>query len=46
MSKVKFTPEQQEECNQLNRRTEFKVTSTTYGMFDKKGQLIESPARN
>ena len=41
-----FTPEQQEECNQLNRRTEFKVTSTTYGMFDKKGQLIESPARN
>ena len=41
-----FTPEEQEICNQLNRRTEFKVTSTTYGMFDKDGRLIESPARN
>lgn len=41
-----FTPEQQEECNQLNRRTEFKVTTTTYGMFDKQGNLIESPAHN
>ena len=41
-----FTPEQQQECNQLNRRTEFKVTTTTYGMFDKQGNLIESPAHN
>ena len=29
--------EQQEICNQLNRRTEFTVLRTTYGMFDKKG---------
>ena len=28
--------EQQEICNQLNRRTEFIVLRTTYGMFDKK----------
>ena len=28
-------PEQQEQCNQLNRRTEFKVLRTTYGMFNK-----------
>ena len=28
--------EQQETCNQLNRRTEFIVLRTTYGMFDKK----------
>ena len=27
--------EQQEQCNQLNRRTEFKVLRTTYGLFDK-----------
>jgi outer membrane protein OmpA-like peptidoglycan-associated protein len=27
--------EQQELCNQLNRRTEFKVLRTTYGLFDK-----------
>ncbi len=27
--------EQQEVCNALNRRTEFKVLRTTYGMFDK-----------
>ena len=26
-------PEQQEICNQLNRRTEFRVLRTTYGMF-------------
>ena len=32
-------PEQQEQCNQLNRRTEFLVLRTTYGMFDEKGQL-------
>ncbi len=35
-----LTPEQQEICNQLNRRTEFRVTNTTYGMFDTNGQLI------
>ena len=34
---IKALPEeQQEECNQLNRRTEFIVLRTTYGMFDKK----------
>lgn len=31
--------EKQEICNQLNRRTEFTVLRTTYGMFDEKGQL-------
>ena len=36
--------EQQEPCNQLNRRTEFRVLQTTYGMFDKAGRLIQSPA--
>lgn len=41
-----LTPEEQDICNQLNRRTEFKVTSTTYGMFDQEGRLIESPSRN
>lgn len=35
-----LTPEQQGICNQLNRRTEFRVTNTTYGMFDANGQLI------
>lgn len=35
-----LTLEQQEICNQLNRRTEFRVTNTTYGMFDANGQLI------
>ena len=34
---------EQEECNQLNRRTEFTVLRTTYGMFDEKGQLKELP---
>ena len=29
----------QEICNQLNRRTEFIVLRTTYGMFDKDGKL-------
>ena len=27
--------EQQEQCNQLNRRTEFRVLRTTYGLFSK-----------
>ena len=31
--------EQQEQCNQMNRRTEFIVLRTTYGMFDEQGQL-------
>ena len=35
--------EQQEPCNQLNRRTEFRVLQTTYGMFDKAGRLIQTP---
>ena len=35
--------EQQEQCHQMNRRTEFKVLRTTYGMFDKVGRLIQSP---
>ena len=36
--------EQQEQCHQMNRRTEFRVLRTTYGMFDKAGKLIQSPA--
>ena len=36
-------PEQQETCNQLNRRTEFIVLRTTYGMFDEKGRLKNPP---
>ena len=36
--------EQQELCHQLNRRTEFIVLRTTYGMFDKAGRLIQKPA--
>lgn len=36
--------EQQEDCNQLNRRTEFRVLQTTYGMFDKAGRLIQMPS--
>ena len=35
----KLDKEQQEICNQLNRRTEFSVLRTTYGMFDKDGKL-------
>ena len=33
----------QEICNQLNRRTEFVVLRTTYGMFDENGQLKKQP---
>ena len=48
-SKPKFTddvisalPEdEQEQYHQMNRRTEFKVLRTTYGMFDKAGRLIQ-----
>ena len=39
----KLNGEQQEICNQLNRRTEFIVLRTTYGMFDEKGQLKNPP---
>lgn len=35
----KLDKEKQEICNQLNRRTEFVVLRTTYGMFDEKGNL-------
>ncbi len=35
--------DKQEICNQLNRRTEFQVLRTTYGMFDKNGQLKNRP---
>lgn len=36
-------PKQQEICNQLNRRTEFSVLRTTYGLFDKNGNLKQLP---
>ena len=43
---TKLPEEQQETCNQLNRRTEFIVLRTTYGLFDKEGRIIQklSPA--
>ena len=40
---AKLPEEQQEQCNQLNRRTEFTVLRTTYGMFDTEGKLIQKP---
>ena len=36
-------PKRQEICNQLNRRTEFSVLRTTYGLFDKSGKLKQLP---
>lgn len=44
---AKLTPEQQEICNALNRRTEFRVLRTTYGLFDAQGNLKSDalPAR-
>jgi len=39
----KLDEEKQEICNQLNRRTEFIVLRTTYGMFDEKGNLKNVP---
>lgn len=36
---LRLTPEQQEQCNALNRRTEFRVLRTTYGLFDSTGRL-------
>jgi peptidoglycan-associated lipoprotein len=41
----KHTKEQQEICNQLNRRTEFIVLRTTYNMFDKNGKLKNPPKK-
>ena len=35
--------QQQEACNQINRRTEFVVLRTTYGMFDDEGRLKNPP---
>lgn len=35
--------EQQEVCNALNRRTEFRVLRTTYGLFDEHGNLLLKP---
>ena len=37
--------EKQEICHQLNRRTEFIVLRTTYGMFDAEGKPKEQPAK-
>lgn len=35
----KLPPAEQEVCNALNRRTEFRVLRTTYGLFDEHGNL-------
>ena len=35
----RLKPEQQDTCNALNRRTEFSVLRTTYGMLDEQGNL-------
>ena len=39
-----LSEERQEVCHQLNRRTEFTVLRTTYGLFDKEGRLIRKQA--
>ena len=39
----KLDKDKQETANQLNRRTEFIVLRTTYGMFDKDGNLKNPP---
>ena len=36
---LRLTPEQQDTCNALNRRTQFRVLRTTYGLFDAEGRL-------
>lgn len=36
----RLPPEQQEDCNAINRRTEFRVLRTTYGLFDEKGGCV------
>ena len=33
-----LSPDEQELCNQLNRRTEFRVLRTTYHLFDNSGR--------
>lgn len=41
---IKVLPkDKQETANQMNRRTEFIVLRTTYGMFDEKGNLKNPP---
>ena len=40
---LRLTPEQQDACNALNRRTEFRVLRTTYGLYDKKGNPAPAP---
>lgn len=40
-----FTPEEQDICNGLNRRTEFRVLRTTYGLFDADGRLRPETVR-
>ncbi len=40
---ITLPEEQQEQCHQLNRRTEFTVLRTTYGLFDKEGKLLQKP---
>ena len=39
----KLENNQQDVCNELNRRTEFRVLRTTYGLFDEKGNLKKTP---
>lgn len=36
---LRLPPDQQEVCHALNRRTEFRVLRTTYGLFDEHGNL-------
>lgn len=40
---LELTPEQQEICNALNRRTEFRVLRTTYKLFDNQGKPVIKP---
>lgn len=40
-----LSEEQQDSCNALNRRTEFTVLKTTYGLFDGKGDLKMDAAK-
>lgn len=40
---LKLQPKQQEVCNSLNRRTEFRVLRTTYGLVDSQGNLVAKP---
>jgi outer membrane protein OmpA-like peptidoglycan-associated protein len=42
----KLNETQQDTCNALNRRTEFTVLKTTYGMLDKKGDLNADAVRD